>query len=406
MRIGRKVIEELLVTGICVSVFFVYLLVERVLLKRRIGQIPLRICVTGTRGKSSVVRLITACLRDSRMRVLAKTTGSKPCLIFPDGSEREIRRRGNPTILEGKKILKIASRAGVQAAVLEMMSIRPESLHTEAIHMMKPHILVITNVRVDHVDEIGKSREENARCFASAIPEKSNVVIPEEELYPVFQQKAVKAKARLIVVPQKLPVGIGNPGEEIPASEFEQNFRIALAVTELLGEDKDKAYYSAKQAMPDFGGLKVWRAKRDSLLNGWYFVSAFAANDPETTKDVLAKMEKRGLFKGRKKIGLLNLRKDRGGRTMQWFDALQEEGADVFDRLVFVGEHALALRAKLKGRLKPEITAVRRKKPEDLITQIATLESAEAVILGMGNMGGMGRLMVDYWERTGNRHDV
>ena len=340
------------------------------------------------------------------MLVLAKTTGSKPCLIFPDGAEREIRRRGNPTILEGKKILKTASQAGVHAVVLEMMSIRPESLHTEAIQMMKPHIFVITNVRVDHVDEIGKTREEIARCFASAIPEKSAVVIPEEEFYPVFEQKAGKAKARLILVPQKLPVGIGNHGEEIPAAEFEQNFRIALAVIELLGKNKDKAYHAAKRALPDFGGLKVWRANGDSPLDGWYFVSAFAANDPETTKDVLAKLENRGLFKGRKKIGLLNLRKDRGGRTMQWFDALQEEGASVFDRLVFVGEHALALRAKLKGRLKTEIMAVKGNEPEDLIMQIASLENEEAVIFGMGNMGGLGRLLVDYWERTGNRHDV
>jgi hypothetical protein len=177
-------------------------------------------------------------------------------------------------------------------------------------------------------------------------------------------------------------------------------------VIELLGKDKDKACHAAKRAIPDFGGLKVWQATRNSLLNGWYFVSAFAANDPETTKEVLSKLENRGLFKGRKKIGLLNLRKDRGGRTMQWFDALEEGGADIFDRLVFVGEHAPVLRAKLKGRTKQEITAFKRKKPEDLIKILATLEKDEAVIFGMGNMGGMGHLLVDYWERTGSRHDV
>lgn len=379
---------------------------ERALLEIRISQIPLRICVTGTRGKSSVVRLIAACLRDSRMLVMAKTTGSKPCLIFPDGSESEIRRRGIPTILEGKKILKTASQAGIHAVVLEMMSIRPESLHSESIQMIKPHILVITNVRMDHVDQMGKTREEIARCFASAIPEKSVLVIPEEEFYPVFQKKAEKTKSRMILVPQKLPAGTAGTEDEIPVSEFLQNLRISLAVVEFLGKDKDKAYHAAKGAIPDSGSLKVWKAKGESLVNGWYFVSAFAANDPETTKHVLAKMKKRGLFEGRKIIGLLNLRKDRGSRTMQWFDALQGEGGDVFDRLVFVGEHALALRAKLKGRSKPEITVVKGKKPEDLIEQIAILEKEESVVFGMGNMGGMGSLLVEYWERIGDRHDV
>jgi len=353
-----------------------------------------------------VVRLIASCLTDSRVLVLAKTTGSKPFLIFPDGEEREIRRRGQPTILEGKKVLRIASRAGVHAVVLEMMSIKPENLRTEAIRMMKPHILVITNIRADHVDEIGKTREEIARSFASAIPEKSTVVIPEEEFYPVFRQKAEKAKARLILVPDKLSMGGEKPGEEIPACEFEQNFRIALAVAEFLGKGRDKAFRAAKKTSPDFGGLKIWRADKKSLLNGWLFVSAFAANDPETTKDVLFKLEKRDLFKGRKRIGLLNLRKDRGGRTMQWFDALQEEGAFVFDRLVFVGEHALALRNRLKGRTKPEITVVKRKNPEDLIAFFSTLEKEEAVVFGMGNMGGMGRSLVEYWELAGNRYDV
>ena len=388
-----------MVTGVCVSVFLIYLLVERALIAQRINKIPLRICVTGTRGKSSVVRLISACLKDSRMQVFAKTTGSKPCLIFPDGNEREIRRRGHPTILEGKKVLKKASQTGVHAVVLEMMSIRPESLYMETIQMMKPHILVITNVRADHVDEIGKSKEEIARCFASAIPEKSTVFIPKEEFYPVFQRKAEKAGTKLLLVPPGL-------SKNIPACEFEQNFRLALAVVEFLGKDRDKAYRAAVQAAPDFGGLKIWKAKKDSSVTGWHFVSIFAANDPETTKEVLVKLEKRNLFKGKKRIGLLNMRKDRGGRTMQWFDALQEDEAFTFDRLVFVGEHALAMKDKLQRRIKPEITALKGKKPEDLIAQIASLEKDEAVVFGMGNMGGAGRSLVDYWEMTGNRHDV
>ncbi len=388
-----------MVTGVCVSVFLIYLLVERALIAQRINKIPLRICVTGTRGKSSVVRLISACLKDSRMQVFAKTTGSKPCLIFPDGNEREIRRRGHPTILEGKKVLKKASQTGVHAVVLEMMSIRPESLYMETIQMMKPHILVITNVRADHVDEIGKSKEEIARCFASAIPEKSTVFIPKEEFYPVFQRKAEKAGTKLLLVPPGL-------SKNIPACEFEQNFRLALAVVEFLGKDRDKSYRAAVQAAPDFGGLKIWKAKKDSSVTGWHFVSIFAANDPETTKEVLVKLEKRNLFKGKKRIGLLNMRKDRGGRTMQWFDALQEDEAFTFDRLVFVGEHALAMKDKLQRRIKPEITALKGKKPEDLIAQIASLEKDEAVVFGMGNMGGAGRSLVDYWEMTGNRYDV
>jgi poly-gamma-glutamate synthase PgsB/CapB len=332
------------------------------------------------------------------MSVLAKTTGSKPYLVFPDGNEMEIRRRGHPTILEGKKALKRAVQDGVHAVVLEMMSIRPESLFTETIRMTKPHILVITNVREDHVDEIGKSKEKIAGCFASAIPQKSTVFVPEEVFYPVFQKTADKVGAKLMRVPSELL--------NIPAGAFEQNFRLALAVVEFLGKDRVKAFQAAINAVPDFGGLKAWKAKKDSLLTGWYFISAFAANDPETTRDVLTKLENRGLFNGRKKIGLLNLRRDKGARTMQWFDALQKEEAYAFDRLFFVGEHALALKDKLQRRIKPEIAVLKGKNPEDLIGQIATLEKDESVVFGMGNMGGIGRSFVEYWEKAGYRHDI
>ena len=405
-RTWRRIIRELLITGICVSVFLVYLLVERAHLGRKISRIPLRICVTGTRGKSSVVRLIASCLRDSGMRVMAKTTGSKPCLVFPDGEEREIRRRGHPTILEGKKVLRTASRIGAHAGVWELMSIRPENLRAESLRMMKPHVLVITNIRADHVEEIGKTGEEIARSFALAIPEKSAVVIPEEEFHPVFRQRAEKTKARLILVPQEYSVGGKGLGAEISACEFQQNFRIALAVAEHLGVERDRAFSAAKKTPPDFGGLKVWVADEKSPLYGWFFVSAFAANDPETTGDVYLKLDKRGLFKGKKRIGLLNLRKDRGSRTMQWFDALQEEGPFAFDRLVFVGAHAQALRSRIKGRIKPDIAVAKGKNPEDVMAFFSALEKEESVVFGMGNMGGMGRSLVGHWELTGRRYDV
>ena len=391
--------RELFIIGACVSVFLVYLVIERVRLGRCRSRIPLRICVTGTRGKSSVVRLITACLKDSRMLVMAKTTGSKPCLILPDGKEIEMRRRGLPTILEGKKVLKEAARTGAHAVVLEMMSIRPESLFTEAVHMMKPHILVITNIREDHVDEIGKSKQEIASCFASAFPENAAVIVPEEEYYPEFQRTADKIGAKLLLVPPGL-------SQNILASQFEQNFRLALAVVEFLGKDREKAFLAATQAAPDFGGLKVWKAREDSSVAGWYFVSAFAANDPETTDYVLVRLREEDFFEGRKCIGLLNLRKDRGDRTMQWFDALQEKDAFDFDRLIFVGEHALALKTKLRGRIKPEIAVLKGKNPEEMIAQMAALEKEKAVVFGMGNMGGIGRSFVDYWDLVGNRHDV
>ncbi len=64
----------------------------------------------GTRGKSSVTRLIAAGLRAGGKKVLAKTTGSAPRLIFEDGSEIPIIRYFGANIKEQLKIIKYAAK--------------------------------------------------------------------------------------------------------------------------------------------------------------------------------------------------------------------------------------------------------------------------------------------------------
>ncbi len=60
---------------------------------------PLKIHVNGTRGKSTVTRLIAAGLRQASLPTVAKTTGSAARLIYPDGSETSWPRRGDGPIL-------------------------------------------------------------------------------------------------------------------------------------------------------------------------------------------------------------------------------------------------------------------------------------------------------------------
>ncbi|MBC6948955.1 poly-gamma-glutamate synthase PgsB, partial [candidate division KSB1 bacterium] len=56
-------------------VFLLYLIYERISLNRHRNAIPLRISMTGTRGKSSVVRMLASVLREDGKKVIAKTTG-------------------------------------------------------------------------------------------------------------------------------------------------------------------------------------------------------------------------------------------------------------------------------------------------------------------------------------------
>ncbi len=387
---------DTLLVGLCLLLLFFYFLGERLRLAKKRRAIPLRICISGIRGKSTLTRLIASSLREAGFAVLAKTTGSKPVLIFPDGQEKEIERRGLASILEQKILLGVATKLKVQALVAEMMSIQPECISAESRKILVPHILVITNVRLDHLDLMGKTREEIGLSLSSSIAPGSTVFIPQEEYLPVFGTVAEKLKAKIIQVKK-------NSSQEYFSREFEENIRLALAVTDFLGLKKETALQGMKKAQPDFGSLKIFQSTFELLPQPWYLVSAFAANDPESTGKALLRVKEMIPFSGKKIIGLLNLREDRGDRTLQWFRALEEGFFSEFSKLIFIGAHARAISRKKRFRFSSQtaVTAFSDKRPERIMEKILAREKEEAILFGMGNMGGLGKKLVEYWEKIG-----
>ena len=396
-----------MVTGAVFLIILIYLLVEKIRFGRRIEGVPLRICITGTRGKSSVTRLVAAVLRESNYSVLAKTTGSRPVLILPDGTEKEILRRGRPSILETKKVLKIARDQSVQATVLELMGIQPESVCVESARMLKPHICVITNVRHDHMAQMGSTREEIASCFAAAIPVDGTVFVLEDEFFSVYQSVAEQRKSRVIQVRREsLQSLTGEHGGHCSPLEFAGDINLALAVSEHLGIDREMALKAMASAFPDFGSLKVWMTGESFRERPWFFVSAFAANDPQSTREIFTLDKIMSLLEGRRVIGLLNFRRDRGDRTLQWLEALESNTFPELDRIVLLGHHAFAARRRLRNRPREDIQAWPECSPAEIIEKLAGQEKTGAVLIGMGNMQGAGKAFVDFWEVTGQRYDL
>lgn len=385
-------------------VFFLgglFLLFERVTLWRHARRIPLRIAVTGTRGKSTVTRLIAASLREAHFSVMAKTTGSKPVIIFPDGGEAEICRKGRPSILEGKKILKQAADCGAQALVVEMMSIQPECLAQESRRILRPHCLVITNVRLDHREEMGRTKGEIARSLASAIPPLAAVFVPDEEFYPDFQAACDRLKARIIRVRKDETESEKMHGEGIGSAYFEENLRITLAVSRSLGVPSETAWKGITKAEPDFGGLKVFQAEFGRPPVSWLLVSAFAANDPESTAAVLSRIKQSRLPSGGPLVGILNFRSDRGERTAQWLEALENGFFWDFDTIYAIGAHVHTLRMRRTRKIRANLIPLAGESPAEIMVKVTSEVNRSAVLIGMGNMGGLGEKLVRFWEERG-----
>ena len=147
-----------------------FLVVERIRLDRHRDAIPLRIAVTGTRGKTAVTRRLAAVLTEDGRRVLAKTTGSEAAYLLPDGTVQEIHRLGAPSIIEQKRLLGRGAKLGVDVVVAEVMSVHPENHQVEIHGILRPHLVLVTNFRVDHVEAHGKTREEVASVLAPGCP--------------------------------------------------------------------------------------------------------------------------------------------------------------------------------------------------------------------------------------------
>jgi len=400
----RFSIEILIISGGSLAILLLIFLVERILLSQKVREIPLRICVTGTRGKSSVTRLIAGMLTEHGLSVLAKTTGSKPVLIFPDGTEKEVPRQGKPTILEGKEILRKAVKLKAQAVVAEMMSIGSETIAVEAAHLYRPHILVITNTRLDHLDQMGNSREGIAGCFASAITEKSVVFVPDEGFFRIFREKAERLNSTLHSVPGDAFLS-ELKGQAAP-SPFIRDVQLSLAVAEFLGIDSGKALAGMKTAREDFGSLRAWKFQTAHPSKSCLFISAFAANDPESTASVLDYLRKRKVLEGKRLVALVNFRSDRGDRTLQWLKALQEGFLSSFDRAVLCGGHSRLVERRMKKNDGfTEFVMGSGRFPSEILEEVGC-PGEEYIVIGMGNMEGIGKEFVVHMENTGESYDL
>lgn len=404
---GRKTTRQLFVFSACLAALLVHLVLERIRLARSLRKIPRRIAVTGSRGKSGTTRLIAAGLRASGARVLAKTTGSKPRLIFPDGSEREIPRPGPASIREQARLVSLAARVGADTLVAEMMSIGPECLATESRCILCPQILALTNVRLDHLEEMGRTREEIAVTLSAAIPEGGVVFLPAEEMDPALEATAARLGTTLVPVPA---AGPGEPADAGPGPlswEFEHNIRLAKAVLSHLDLDGESALGGMAKAAPDFGSLRVVRAGFGSPPRPALCASAFAANDPGSSAETLDKIRQRVDFGPLSPVGLLSLREDRGDRTMQWLVAAQEGFFREFERVLVLGAPARAFVRKLRRSIGPEAAKFEPASdagPDGLMESILARAEREPVVVGFGNIVGPGERIVHYWDAQGAAH--
>jgi poly-gamma-glutamate synthase PgsB/CapB len=380
---------------IATLILIINLLFEYFRHTQNVKQIPVRIHVNGTRGKSSVTRLIAAGLRAGGIRTLAKTTGTMPRVILPDGRESSIVRLFGPNIIEQKYIFRYAASLKPQAIVVECMAVNPVFQWITERKFIKSTVSVITNVRLDHLDLMGSTIQSVARSICNTIPSHKICFTAEREQFPLLKQIAHHRGTKIS----------GVSGEDISQDDLKpfgyiehaDNLALALSVCDHFGVKRDVALKGMQNSNPDPGALQKYTIQTDAKQ--MIFYNVFAANDPSSSLSIW-KMIIQPLEKQQRMI-ILNTRADRYDRSKQLIETFREEEYDYF---VLTGEKTEALKQyALDGKIpKGKLIVLGEIDPSLVYDRVLSLTIYEAHIVGIGNIAGTrkyGAHLVNYFRK-------
>jgi len=365
-------------------------------LKRDLSKIPIRIHINGTRGKSSVTRLIAGGLREKGIVTCAKTTGTLAHMILPDGSEYPVFRPGGPRLIEQVRIVSIAASYNAKALVVECMALQPNLQWLNESKLIKSTHGVITNARADHLDVMGPEEKDVALALAGTTPLKAKLFTAEDKYLPIFAQSASDHKSRLIAVGDEDIAAIKD--EEMARFsyvEHKENVALALRVCLDLGIDRKTALNGMWKAAPDPGVMTVSHIR--FFGRRIFFVNGFAANDPESTERIW-NMAMEHFPDVDKKLFIVNCRIDRPNRSEQLgTECVKWKHADHY-LLIGSGTYFFARAAISNGIPSEKIIFAEKKSDSDIFETVLELTEKSSTVVGIANIKGQGLSLARYFR--------
>lgn len=361
-----------------------------------LNKIPVRIHVNGTRGKSSVTRLIVAGLRAGGHRVIGKTTGTEPRIILEDGSEFPIYRVGKANILEQLTVVRFAWERRAEILVAECMAVHPSLQRFVEDRIIRSSIGVVTNARADHLDEMGPTIRDVAEALCGTIPRNGTLFTADQDWLPVFEKRA--GERRSTVVFSEASEVREQDMEGFRYLEHRENVAIALKVCSHFGVPRDTALDAMKGSNPDAGALMAYHVQfqNKEIL----FYNAFAANDRDSTLLIYNRLHLKD-SRDNPVMVVINNRGDRLQRAEQFGRMMAD---DLNARYYFLmGDFTKATEdIAIRGGLSPErIVNLRDATPEEAFEAILTKTERRCTVFGVGNIGGMGKDLALYFKNRG-----
>ncbi len=388
--------DDIILVAIVVAILSLSLagVVEHLRHRRNVEAVPLRISVNGSRGKSTVTRLLTGAIAAGGYRPLGKTTGTEARLIRGwDLEEEEIRRRPEgPNIGEQREMMRRAATEGADVVVAECMAVTPEYQLTFHRRMLDVNLLVIANALEDHLEEMGPTAADVAEVFSATIPEDGTLVLVPGPHLERFLTVARERSASVVVGD---PAGV----DDALLKTFDhlvlaEHVALALAVTRHLDIPDHVAIEGMRAAPADPFATRLLPIGNpdDPAL----FVNAFPANDPESTLGVWQHVLDRG-HPAEGLVVIMNCREDRIARTQQFAEDVLPSLP--IDTLVVTGHSTRAvIRAAEAGRIDARETLDLTGRDPQALADALEGRIDGRVVLGVGNLHGGGREIIAQLE--------
>jgi poly-gamma-glutamate synthase PgsB/CapB len=378
------------------SGLLVLAVVEILVHRRNLRRLPVRIHVNGTRGKSSVTRLIAGGLRAGGVSTCAKTTGTLARMILPDGHEYPVFRPSKPNVIEQVRIVAAAAAAEARALVIECMALQPELQWLSESKLVRATHAVITNARPDHLDVMGPTESDVARALCGMVPPGGKLFTTERRQLAILEEACRDRRCELLAVGDEELAAV--TPEEMAGfcyTEHPDNVALALRVCQELGVDRQTALRGMWDAAPDPGVLTEHAI--DYFGRRLIFVNGFAANDPVSTEQIWNLALDRHPAVERR-VAVFNCRADRADRSLQLGRACVRWRQPDHLVLMGTGTYIFARAAVSAGLDASKLVFLEGRGVADIFEATLALVQRSALVMGMGNIGGEGLALARYFR--------
>lgn len=335
--------------------------------RKNIDKVPLRILVNGTRGKTTVTRIIAYSLQENGIKTVARTSGSSLEIIHSDGRVEKIERKRNARILEMIPFFRTAVKEEAEAVVIECMALQEENQKTMADTLVRPTIVVMTNTFIDHVPEMGKTIEETSWVLSRSVPQNA-FLYTTEDYYKDYGFRTIKVDEESAPQLSSIPIH--------PSS-----WAIAKKVLVDLGVKEETIISAIKKIPPDIGLLKEIRGKNNSIL-----IPSFSVNDKECmAKTIKEEMERHSDMKS---VVVFNNRKDREYRIKLLREAICEIEEERRPLILIIGDY----KGKVSFYFNRRNINAFPSSVEELVNKMK--EERNTLFIGIGNIKGDGEKLI------------